>query len=382
DDRILGTWFARGAEAFGQQLRSVLEVADNVVFRDDDVTCLGPDALLTRRTHSGTGRASGARYEKVFIWLRVFGPDGRVSRIEFFDADREDDALARFDALTTPRGAADGVLRRRVRPNAATANAARFNAVIAARDSDALPDLFAEDAEFIERPTGGVYDRDGVLFSLRSLLRARDPLYRHEPLATLGDALALCRASMSASGLERGKFDVGPYETEHIDVVEVDVQGRRRRGERFASNRLGDAVACLFERSAEILPAGPARDRAAGTARSVAAYSGPFDPDRYAAAYAPDIETVDRRILGTWSARGAAAFLEHYRPWLDLAHDTAFTEDEILGLERDVLLWRRTFSGIERVGGGAFQRQFLQLWTFGADGRITRLEYFDADRED
>src|SRR5262249_35420201 len=141
DHRILGTWFARGAEAYRQQLRSVLEVADNVVLHDDAVVCLGPDALLTRRTHSGTVRGSGGHYERVFLWLRVFGPDGRISRVEFFDADREDEALARFDALTAPVGAADGVVRRRVRPNAATANAARFDAVIAARDADALPAL-------------------------------------------------------------------------------------------------------------------------------------------------------------------------------------------------------------------------------------------------
>src|SRR5262249_18276092 len=159
------------------------------------------------------------------IWLRVFGPDGRVSRVEFFDADREDEALARFDALTAPRATADGVVRkRRVRPNLATANAARFDAVIAARDTEALPALFAAAGQFIERPTGGVYDRDGVLFSLRSLMRARDPVCRHEPLATLGDVLTLCRVSVSASGLESARYDVGAYETVHLEVIEVDPQ--------------------------------------------------------------------------------------------------------------------------------------------------------------
>src|SRR5215510_13194257 len=84
----------------------------------------------------------------------------------------------------------------------------------------------------------------------------------------------LCRVSMSASGLERGKFDVGAYETEHVDAIEVDAQGRHRWVEHFASDRLGDAVARLYERYAELLPAGPARERAAGTARSVRTYSG------------------------------------------------------------------------------------------------------------
>ena len=165
-------------------------------------------------------------------------------------------------------------------------------------------------------------------------------------------------------------------------LVEVDGNARRRRTDIFAVKHLADAVARLYERFAELLPAGPARDQAAGTARSVTAYTGPYDPDRYVAAWAPDIQVVDRRILGTMSTKGADAFLANYRSWLDLAADTAFDEDEVLGLQSGALLWRRTFSGTDRVGGGAFERQFIQLWTFGADGRITRLEYFDADRED
>jgi class 3 adenylate cyclase len=384
DHRILGTWSARGAKAYDQELRSLLEVADNVLFTDDEVLCLRPDALLTHRIHSGTDRAGGGRYERSFLWVRVFGTDGLISRVEFFDADREDEAIARFEALTAQEGTARAVrLTRRVRPNAATANAARFDAVIAARDADALPALFADVAEFVERPTDAVYDRDGVLLGMRAALHAREFSYLHEPLATLGDALALCRVSMSASGLKRGKLDVGAFETEHIDVIEVDAQGRRRWVERFASDRLGDAVARLYERYAELLPAGPARDRVTGTARSVAAFAGPFDPDgRYVAAYAPDIEVIDHRVLGTWFAHGAEALLRHNRSWLEVAEDLTVREDDILALEPAALLTRRTFSGIDRAGGGAFERTFIHLSTFGDDGRITRLEHFDVDRED
>src|SRR5262249_14745165 len=157
------TWFARGAEAYRQQLRSVLEVADDVVLHEDDVVCLGPDALLTRRTNSGTVRGSGGHYERVFLWLRIFGPDGRISRIEFFYSHREHEALARFDALTgEPATALAPVAplraaprrKRRVHPNAATANAARWEAAIDAHDADTLPSLIADDAEFVEHVTG------------------------------------------------------------------------------------------------------------------------------------------------------------------------------------------------------------------------------------
>src|SRR5262249_25061815 len=154
--------------------------------------------------------------------------------------------------------------------------------------------------------------------------------------------------------------------------VEVDAQGRRRRNERFASDRLCDAVACLFERYAELLPAGPARDRAAGTARAVAARAGIFDPDRFAAVCAPDIEVAARRLLGTWFARGAEALRQHNQAWLDVGDELVMRDDDILALDSAALLRRRTFSGIDRVGGGTFERRFLQLLTFGADGLISR----------
>jgi tetratricopeptide (TPR) repeat protein len=386
DHRILGTYSARGAEAMLQHYRSVLELADDVAVRDDEVLALRPDALLTRRTHAGTARAGGGAYERLFLILSVFGTDGLVTRVEFFDVDHEAEALARFDALAAEPAATPVANAkrhgRRVRANTATATAARFDAAMAARDADALPPVFADDFEVVDHKTGATYDREGVLSSLRLRLSAQDPTFADDLLATLGDSLALSRWSMSANGFADGTLDVGPFEVEHIGLTEVDAHGRRRLAELFATDRLGDAVARLYERYAEVLPDGPARDRAAGAARSVTTYTGPYDPDRYAAAWAPDIEVVDRRVLGTHSARGAEAFIEHYRGWLNLADGTAFHDDELLGLEPGAVLWRRTFSGIDRSGGGAFERQFIQLWTFGADGRITRIEYFDADHVD
>ena len=121
---------------------------------------------------------------------------------------------------------------------------------------------------------------------------------------------------MSASGVISEKFDVGAYERQEINLIEVDPSGRRRRSEWFAADRLGDAIARLYERYADLVPDGPARIRAAATARSVAAVLGPHDPDRYAAAFAPTIEVVDHRTLGTWSARGAEAVLQNERGWL------------------------------------------------------------------
>jgi hypothetical protein len=61
---------------------------------------------------------------------------------------------------------------RRVRGNGATAQAARVDAAIAARDADALPTLFAADLRVVDHATGVDFDREGVLVTWRVLLRA------------------------------------------------------------------------------------------------------------------------------------------------------------------------------------------------------------------
>src|SRR5205823_1745710 len=387
DHRTLGTWSARGAEAFLEHLRALLGLADDAATRDDDVLALQPDALLVRRTHFGTARAGGGAYERLFLLLHVFGADGLVTRLEFFDSDREDEALARFDELTAaPTGArltgaplrAAEKRERRVRPNAATANAARLDAAIAVRDADALPTLTADVCEVVDHTTGATYGRQGSLTTWRTLLSARDPTWRQEPLATLGDSLALFRLWMSASGFAGATFDVGAYEREGIALLEVDAQGRRARTEVFAADRLDDAVARLYERYAELLPDGPARARAAAGARAM--WGPGFDLDRIAAAIAPAIEVVDHRSLGTWSARGAEAFLEHFRALLEVTDDAATRSEEVLGLHSDAFVVRATHTGTAHAGGGAYERPFVVLNAFGPDG-LTRVEFFDAERE-
>src|SRR5439155_1288824 len=87
-----------------------------------------------------------------------------------------------------------------------TTYAARVDAAFAARDFEAIPSLIAEDSELIEHTTGATYDRQGELSSFRALLACADPAFRQEPLATLGDSLALCRWSRSATGFAAEAF--------------------------------------------------------------------------------------------------------------------------------------------------------------------------------
>jgi hypothetical protein len=159
----------------------------------------------------------------------------------------------------------------------------------------------------------------------------------------------------------------------------VEEHGRYRRAEVFAADRLGDAVVRLYERWAELLPDGVARAGGVVTARSVAAVVGRIELDRLAGSVAPAIEYVDHRILGTWSARGAEAAVQHWRSWLGLV-DVATRFDDVLALRPDAFVVPVTWFGTERANGGPFELQTINLWVFGADGLNTRVEVFDTDR--
>ena len=202
---------------------------------------------------------------------------------------------------------------RRVRPNVATATDSRFTAAFAAGDRDAMAALVHDDYHEIDHSTGSEWGGAAALASIERLLRSRDPRFESETLATLGERLGLIWRRTRSSGDTRGKWDVGPYDQEAVQVVEVAEDGRVRWREVFRADRLGAAVARLFERHSELLPDGPARARAGGIARSIRAYDGPADPDHLATVLASSYRLVDHRVLSTWSARDAEEHVRHWR---------------------------------------------------------------------
>src|SRR5262249_46684925 len=134
----------------------------------------------------------------------------------------------------------------------------------------------------------------------------------------------------------------------------------------------------------DLLPEGPARVRAAATARSVAAMlvSGPPNVESYRAALAPNIEFVDKRALGFPSGPGAEEYVDLLCTLFEVADNLTMRVDDVLALRADALLMRWTNFGTGRTGGGAFERHFLMLFAFGNEGLLTRNELFDADRDD
>jgi len=282
---------------------------------------------------------------------------------------------------STPEQDGTTAVHRRVPANTATAYQARFETALAALDFDAIRSLSRDDYQEIDHPTGSPYGADASLASLQRLFRSHDPTYRVEPLATLGPSLLLVRRHAAASGVSSGRYDVGAYENDAVQLIEVDEQGLSWRSEVFAADALGDAIARLYERYAEQLPAGPARERAATTARAVTAMLTRSVEDRVQHLTHPDLQVVDHRTVGIGSMQGLGVVSR----WLDatdeLMGETRFRVDDVLGLSADALLRRTTTSGKGRASGGTFDISSLGLSVFGPDGRHARFELFDIGHE-
>jgi len=286
------------------------------------------------------------------------------------------------EPLPAGREPSKTVGQRRLLANLATAAADHINTAFAARDGKALADLIADRMQGTDHTVHTNYGRDEQIAMWRAALPATDLAFHLEPLATLGDSLALLRLTVSAKGIAQGKFDVGPYEIENVALIEVDPRARLVRLERFPNDRLGDAIVRLYERYAELLSEGPERERAAATVRSVAVSMGPLDADRIATRIALDSDVIDHRTLGTWSARGPSERLRHIRSLAEMVDDLTVHIDEVLAAGPSVLLVRRTHTGVDRAHGGAVERELLVLDVYGPTGLTTRTELFDADHED
>jgi len=270
-----------------------------------------------------------------------------------------------------------------VSANDATAFGARVDAAVALRDADQIDALVAERAEIRDHRTGRTFDREEWLSAFRALLSgARDPASRHQPLAALGSSLALLHRTLSASGFSDPALDSAAYRIEELCVVEADREGRCVKADLFAVDHLGDAVARLYQRYAELLSEGAARARAAAIASSVAIVLGPPDPDRVRPALALDVRYADHRALGWGPAHGVVAFVRALRTLRNALPEVESHTIELLALRADALLVRRTVKGELSAGGDRYRRRPMVLWVFGADGRVAHWEQFDGDQRE
>jgi tetratricopeptide (TPR) repeat protein len=247
DRRRIGTWGATSPTELLGNLQSMDSIMEGGVLSTVDVLAARPDALLHQISLRGVVRGGG-EFENLLLVLELFALDGRLRHSEFFDADREAEALARFDELTAapaPRA------QRRVRANAASAHGQRLAAAVVARDLAAIEDALAPSFVGVHYPTSRELSRAEALALLVQLGQTPGLSFATEPLATLGDTLVLARESTRAafSGDSR-LLGFGEMSRERFTVNEVDARGRAVAAEYFESHQLMPATKRLYERYA------------------------------------------------------------------------------------------------------------------------------------
>ena len=284
---------------------------------------------------------------------------------------------ARSAQLLTGSSAAR--IERRIQPNAATATLERLNAAVAARDLDVMANGMADDFECISHPTGTTFGRE-ILEYWRAIFTAETLTYPHELLASLGKTLMLCRGRMSLGGLVADGVSFGPSSYEEVVLTEVDAQGEASRVELFASDRLGDAVARLYARHAELLPAGLERRRR----HDDRALAGGDRPTRFRSrAVAVRARHRVRRSppVGSRVIPGRRRLLESGREYSSRLAEGRHHADRRRARRPapTCCSGAATLSGTDRTSGGPFENPMLALRVFSADGLQTHLEWFDVD---
>jgi hypothetical protein len=379
DHRHLSTWTLRGADAWLELMRALQAVADDVDMRTLDVLALEPSAVLVQRMHAGTERVGGGVYERPFLVIFAADDDGRLTRAEWFDADREEEALARFDELTATAERLPAA--RRVSSNAATVLCERTTAAVCARDLSEIESVVSETFEYLHHVTGVVFAKPEWIEQVRAATAAERIERRHELLGSLGDRVALGYGWTNLDGMVGEDFEsFGPTEVHDVFVFEADVDGHLRRIESFAPERLGNAIVRTYELYADHLPEGEERNRVESTAKVLATFFGPPELDAFLDMVGPEVELVDRRTLGHETLRGPEAVRGYIRALFELENFTIRAGD-LLRLEPGMALFRTITLGTARTGGGAYERSMLQVWVFESDGRAARMEHFDVAHE-
>jgi len=221
DHRRTGVGRLDGIEAFAATVEALFALAPDVSVEFGNYW-----PAWNRRAALITGRRygtipDGGPFEMMDLMLFVKERDGGpITRIELFELDALDAALARFENLA----ATDGHDPLRIPPNSATRVFDRGVEAVEARDWDALHALLCSDLVWEDRGkralvNGGAEEMvAGIVFYVSEA--GAD--VRNELLATAGDRLAM------HVNRWRGTSDAGAFELEKISIIEVDGAGKVR----------------------------------------------------------------------------------------------------------------------------------------------------------
>jgi class 3 adenylate cyclase/ketosteroid isomerase-like protein/tetratricopeptide (TPR) repeat protein len=138
DHRRLGFPPGRGAAALTGELQGLVAQVPDVVAYVAAIRARGSAALVT--THQAGTAVVGGHATWDFHTVVTVGPDARVATLEYFDDDRWDDAVARFESAAASR------------PPAA-ALGQRITDAFAARDWATIRSITSDDVHLVDRRT-------------------------------------------------------------------------------------------------------------------------------------------------------------------------------------------------------------------------------------
>lgn len=339
-----------------------------------------PRCLVATLRREGT-LADGGAFESEYVWLSL-AEGARITRLELFESEALDEALARFETLRPPMpglrradpGPAGAAAAAQLFANAATATSEPVIACLVAHDWAGFSAHFAESFRCLDRRRMVQldFDRDGYVAFTREVADGRSARGAAEILATRGDRLALVRSTFVFTDA-----DVGPSEIAFLLVTEVDRNGRIVAYVRFDDDDPEGAWAELDTR----WEAGEAAAHPLASAW-VAAFRRAFarrDWEAMTALQAPAQVAHNHRLVGWGTLRGAGAWTRTLEELVALAPDVGQRVDHLRTGERGSL-WQFAWHGTR--DGGGFETPLLLVCETDDEGRQSRLDVWDLDHVD
>jgi len=316
----------------------------------------------------------GGTYERRIVIVSIIASD-RITRMEFFEPEDVDAALARFAELRP-----DPL---RIPPNAASRTDDRSLDAVVAGDWETFaatcaPSLVFEDRRRLVRVTG---DRD-MFIAAGKLAVSTGPRLTRTVLGTAGERLALARLRWSsqgvlaAYGMDIAAGDEPESEIEHLLVAEVDAEGRLVAVIIFDPDDRRAASAELLERyarsdAARCIPAGFSEALHALNTRDLA---------RLRAALPDDFTLNDQRRTGVGRLENADRYVASIAAVFEqTAQQTAEPLYIVAAEKHGLLAMTHTFGTL--ADGGEFEQVYVSLALFQGD-RFAGMELFEPEHLD
>jgi limonene-1,2-epoxide hydrolase len=275
-----------------------------------------------------------------------------INRIEMFEAEDIDDALARFDELNRPAHRLE---------NAASRMYYRFNGYLMARDWDAMAEMIGDDICNDDRrrvvSSGVLRGRGAQTANLRAVVDVGVKNFESVVIATRGERVALMRTCVSGGQLPEA------FGLELLTIIEIDSDNRISWGIQFD---LEDIDAAFAELDARYL-AGEAAAHP-GTWSAIADHYAGFNRD----GDVPDWVIVDHRRRSLFASGDLDPAIRGSR---DITPNLSIHVEAVHTVSAYGAVVTNVASGTSNAG---FDAEWRMVEIFGVeDGLVTRLEIFD-----